>query len=142
MAKPTIVLVDGDDEYRGSLAEALQSSGYRIRPCREAQEAWENVAAREPTMIISEVELPDAQGMMLLRTYRRAFPQRQTPFVFLSHRHEPARIVRSLEAGADDHWSKVHPIDEVAARVATTLRRGRSFARRWRRDGTRVSPQR
>lgn len=139
MADETVVLLDADETYRRGFAEALRLNGYRILQCREAQQAWENVAEHEPTMIISELGLPDATGLALLRAYRRAFPHRITPFVFLSHDHDPALIVRSLEAGADDHWSKVDPVDEVAVRVTATLRRRRKSEPGWRRDGAHLS---
>ena len=138
MAEQTIVLVDGDGKYRKNFAEALELSGYGVRQWGEAQPAWEDIVDNEPTLIISEVDLPDATGMALLRAYRRAFPERKTPFVFLSHSHEPERIVRSLEAGADDHWSKVNPLDDVTARVTTTLRRRQSIPPAWRQDGPQV----
>ena len=54
----------------------------------------------------------------------------------------PDQIVRSLEQGADDHWSKVHGIDELAVRVGTALRRRRSFARNWRRDASHLAQRR
>lgn len=139
MADETIVLLDADDTYRRDFAEALRRGGYHILQCREAQQAWENVADHEPTMIISELGLPDATGMALLRAYRRAFPHRTTPFVFLSHEHDPSQIVRSLEAGADDHWSKVHSVDEVAVRVTAALRRRRKSDPGWSRDCTHLS---
>jgi two-component system KDP operon response regulator KdpE len=142
MAKQTIVLVDGDDEYREELAVALSRDGYRVVQCREAQPAWEEAVELEPTMIISELALPDSDGMALLRMYRRAFPERTTQFVVLSRDHDPDQIVRSLEQGADDHWSKVHGIEELAVRVGTALRRRRSFARNWRRDASHLAQRR
>lgn len=142
MAKPTIVLVDGDDDYRAELAAALGRDGYRVVPCAEAQPAWEEAVVLEPEMIISELTLPDGDGMALLKMYRRAFPERPTQFVVLSHDHDPNQIVRSLEQGADDHWSKVHGVEELVVRVGTALRRKRSFARNWRRDASHLAQRR
>ncbi len=119
----TILVLDNDDKYRKTFAEALERGGFRVQQCRKAQSALVQASVREPAMIVSEVKLPDGKGMSLLRAYRRAFPERRTAFVFLSYAHKPSQIVRSIEAGADDHWSKGHPLEVVAARVGTMLRR-------------------
>ncbi|MBW2523925.1 MAG: response regulator transcription factor [Deltaproteobacteria bacterium] len=135
-------MVDGDDGYREELAAALGRDGYRVVQCSEAQPAWEEAVELDPAMIISELTLPDSDGMALLRMYRRAFPERTTQFIVLSRSHEPDQIVRSLEQGADDHWSKVHNVEELAVRVGTALRRRRSFARNWRRDASHLAHRR
>ncbi|HEX7601479.1 MAG TPA: response regulator [Polyangiaceae bacterium] len=118
--------MDDDAAQLAVVREALERAGYAVRDFTDAQRALEECALEAPALVISDVMMPEVGGFELQATYARRFPERSTPFVFLSSASDASTIARGLDAGADDFLQK--PIDSsvLEAKVRAILRR------RWR----------
>jgi two-component system KDP operon response regulator KdpE len=116
---PLVLVVEDDDETRRALVRALESRGYRTVPAhdgRTAQERWE---ARRPDVVLLDLGLPDLDGVVLIRRFRR---EARTPIVILSARFEERQKVEALEFGADDYVTKPFGMDELDARLRVAMR--------------------
>ncbi len=78
------------------------------------------VGSEGPNLIVLEVDLPDMDGLSVLREIRRFS---DVPIIILTERDKEADIVRGLDVGADDYIVK--PLDSIVfvARVKAVLRR-------------------
>ncbi|HEV7603420.1 MAG TPA: response regulator transcription factor, partial [Candidatus Limnocylindrales bacterium] len=115
-----ILLVEDDEATRRSLAANLSAHGYRVVEAgevRSAMHAWE---ASRPDVILLDLGLPDADGLLLIRHVRK---DATTPILVLSARESEGDKVHALEAGADDYVTKPFGVPEVRARVGALLRR-------------------
>lgn len=118
-----IVVVDDDDSVLASVRDALESDGFVVHAASSATQALEVVAQSAPDLIISDIMMPEVGGFELQSIYQKRFPDRATPFLFLSSMSDPELIVRGLGAGADDYLVKPVPMQVVRARVRAVLRR-------------------
>lgn len=79
---PHILIVDDEMEIRETLAEALKVYGYRAKPVATALEAERAAAENPPDLIISDLQLEDSDGMILIEKLKRRLPQ--TPIILLT----------------------------------------------------------
>lgn len=116
-----ILIVDEDDAVLSQLESSFSKSGYQLIKSRNGKEAL-NLAIREnPTLIITEVSLPEMDGFSLCKSLRAE--GYKNPIVFLTNKITEIDAVIGLELGAEDYIRKPLQLNELMARVALHLRK-------------------
>jgi two-component system KDP operon response regulator KdpE len=119
----TILVVDDEPQITRVLRTTLESSGYRVIVARNGLEALEKLRADPPALIITDLSMPEMDGVELTREVRQRM---QTPILVLSVQNQDTAKVRALDEGADDYVTKPFSIQELLARVRALLRRSAS----------------
>jgi CheY-like chemotaxis protein len=70
--RPSILVVEDDDDCRMVLADLLEMSGYSVISCGEARRAVELAKQRPPALVLVDFMMPDADGGWLVRSLRAA----------------------------------------------------------------------
>ncbi len=70
-----ILVVDDDEAVRGSLSLLLKSVGYDITTAINGFDALLQLKRRLPTIMLSDLNMPQMSGFELLSVVRRRFPQ-------------------------------------------------------------------
>ena len=78
-----IVIVDDDDEILRFL-EAELSSQYKVYICRNGKEGLQTILKQQPDLIISDVVMPEMDGISLLKTIRNNPNVSHIPFILLT----------------------------------------------------------
>jgi DNA-binding response OmpR family regulator len=78
----SILLVEDEPHLRRALARSLASRGYAVAEAATRREAVQSALARPPTLMVLDVNLPDASGWDVLRDL--AEQGRSTPTVIMS----------------------------------------------------------
>ena len=115
-----ILVVDDERQITRMLRAALQSSGYEVAVAQHGLEALECIREQTPDLIITDLAMPEMNGVEFTRAVRRAY---ETPVIVLSVRDGEAMKIRALDEGADDYMTKPFSMPELLARVRTQLRR-------------------
>lgn len=115
-----ILLIDDDTELCQLLAEFLRREGYDVRSAHTAATGVQAAQDLNPSLIILDVMLPDADGFSVLRRVRQSM---RTPVLMLTARGEDIDRIVGLEMGADDYMPKPFNPRELAARIKAILRR-------------------
>lgn len=106
-----ILIVDDNVETLFLLQELLSKEGYDIATAPHAQAALEQVHQRQPDLIVSDISMPDMDGLALLAELRAQ--QQDMPVILMTAFGSLKTAVDGLKAGAFDYLSKPFIIDEV-----------------------------
>lgn len=120
-----ILIVEDDRALSQGIRLALDQAGRQFTQCHTLREAEEALAARPPQLVILDLNLPDGNGLDLLRRLRAAS---SLPVLILTANDLEVDQVLGLELGADDYVTKPCSLAVLRARVNNLLRRSRSAA--------------
>ncbi|WP_374943067.1 response regulator [Sphingomonas sp.] len=118
---PRIVLADDNADLRTYVARLLADHGYAVEVVGDGVAALEAIRRARPDMVMSDVMMPQLDGLGLLRAIRDDAGLRDLPVILLSARAGEDAKVEGLEAGADDYLAKPFSARELVARVGTNL---------------------
>ena len=120
-----ILIVEDDRALSQGIRLALDQAGRQFTQCHTLREAEEALAAHPPQLVILDLNLPDGNGLDLLRRLRAASP---LPVLILTANDLEVDQVLGLELGADDYVTKPCSLAVLRARVNNLLRRSRPAA--------------
>jgi DNA-binding response OmpR family regulator len=124
---PLVLVVDDEVKILEIVRSYLERSGYRALIARNGREALEILEGEEVSLVLLDLMLPDLSGEELCRRIRA---ESALPIIMMTAKVEEQDIIRGLNLGADDYVTKPFSPRELMARVAATLRRSASPARR------------
>lgn len=84
--KPTILVVEDDDDSRTVLRELLELNGYAVLSCDNARDAVEAARAQRPSLMLLDYVMPDQDGAWVVRTLRESGVK--VPVVLTTGLHE------------------------------------------------------
>ena len=115
-----ILVVDDEAQIIRVLRRSLTAHTYEVRTAADGQAALELFHDWHPELVITDLSMPEMNGMELCRAIRKTSA---TPIIVLSVKGEEHNKVEALDAGADDYITKPFGINELMARVRAALRR-------------------
>ena len=119
-SRQTVLLVDDDAGVSSLVADILQEEGYGVQTVTTGAEAEAAIERLKPDLVILDIMLPDADGLMLCARLRIQWPG---PIIMLSGSQRESDRILSLRLGADDFIAKPFDAFELVARVQAVLRR-------------------
>lgn len=120
--KKTILLVDDEESILFSLQRILELSGnYEIITAHDGKEALLKVHKSPPDLIISDIHMPEMDGLELCKQIREKETTKAIPFIFLTAVKDS--MVEGFKIGADDFIKKPFLLDEVLAKIEAMFRR-------------------
>lgn len=119
MAK--VLVVEDDAELRGMVEDWLSHEHYEVESAGNGREALEKLRFYEFDLILLDWELPEVQGIDILREFRAG--GRTTPVIMLTGKKAIGEKEQGLDTGADDYLTKPFHMKELSARVRAILRR-------------------
>jgi two-component system chemotaxis response regulator CheY len=96
----TVLTVDDSRTMRDMLKLALVEAGYRVVQASDGVEGLEWLAAQRADVIITDINMPNLDGLGFIESVRRDDRHRATPILVLTTESEPAMKDRARQAGA------------------------------------------
>ncbi len=123
----TIIIVEDEKDLRSNLEEMLESAGYNVLSAINGIEALEFTARIEPDLILSDIRMPNMDGIELLKTLQENSSTANIPFIFLTAKVEMSDLREGMTLGADDYLMKPYKIDDVLSAVNSRLRKKENY---------------
>jgi DNA-binding response OmpR family regulator len=117
-----ILAIEDDWTVRMVLEHALKSAGHEVDVAPAISDARKLLADGRYDMVLLDLNLPDGNGLDLLRDIRKDLGP-TVPVLVLSGLRQEDSVVRGLELGADDYVTKPFSPPELLARVSRCLGR-------------------
>jgi len=120
----TILVVDDDPGFRRLLETILAKEGYQVQTFGSVAEALRQGQARSFDLVISDLRLPDGDGLAVLKWWKENAPE--TPVVMITAFGTVASAVEAMKLGAADYIGKpLSSPDELRLLVRRTLDQSR-----------------
>ena len=95
--KPTILVVEDDDDCRTVLQDLLEVNGYQVRTCPDAQHAVQAALSAPPALMLIDYMMPDHDGGWVVQSLREVGgPAASVPVILTTGSQDGRQIARDL----------------------------------------------
>lgn len=115
-----ILLVEDDPEINRLLTDFLTENGYQVTSLFNGLHVQDCLAREKIDLVLLDIMLPYRNGDRVLADIRRQYT---LPIIIISARETTQNKIDLLRLGADDYITKPFDMEEVLARIESSLRR-------------------
>jgi CheY-like chemotaxis protein len=117
----TVLVAEDSRIQRDVLAGKLREAGFQVRAAEDGAIALDRIREQRPTVVISDIEMPNMTGYQLCDAVKSDASLRSIPFILLSTLSDPQDIIRGLHCGADNYVTKPYDPEFLIGRVESLL---------------------
>lgn len=100
-----VLIVEDDEEIRHYIRSELDSD-FRIYECTNGREGLETILKEKPDLVISDVMMPEMDGITLCRKIKQNININHIPIILLTAKSKAEDQIEGLEIGADAYIVK------------------------------------
>lgn len=130
---PLLLIVEDNEHVREYLAAAV-SGRFQVVAAANGREGIELATALTPDIVVSDVMMPEADGVELLRHLKTTEQTNHIPVLMLTARAGLEDRLRGWEAGADEYLEKPMEKAELLARLDNLLQNRRLLQEKFQRN--------
>ncbi len=120
MQKPTILVVDDDQDILKLISMRLTATGYNTVAASNGEQAMAAISLKRPDLIVSDLRMPAMDGMALLDAVHKRHPT--LPMIILTAHGSIPDAVHATQQGAYSFLTKPFDSQELLKLVADALR--------------------
>ena len=135
-AKPRLsrlLLVEDNEDFRFYLKDNLKLH-YEILEARNGKEGFEKTKQYLPDLIVSDVMMPEMNGIELCRKVKNERTISHIPVILLTARTSEEQKLEGLETGADDYITKPFNFEILQSRIKYLINQRESFHQDFRKQ--------
>lgn len=113
--KSKVLIVDDDVDALEMMQDLFESKGYEAMTAVNGIDALSKIKVQEPDIILSDIRMPEMNGMELLKVLTKEYPQ--IPVLMITAHGTIKTAVEAMKVGAKDYILKPLSLDEILAKV-------------------------
>lgn len=117
--KPKILIIDDEPLMRISIADALNEEGYQIFDTDSGREGLRLVQNERYDIVITDLMLPEVDGIRILKTCKQFSPQTQV--ILITAYGSVASATEAMKQGAYDYLTKPFSMDDLILMIRRLL---------------------
>src|SRR2546423_12067746 len=118
-----ILFVDDEEQIRKLLSTCLTRHGYEVRVANDGWEALKAIRATAPDLVITDVNMPNMNGLELTRRMRADHRTARIPVIMLSARKQADDVLTGYAEGADEYVPKPVEMAVLEAKIEVLIKR-------------------
>ncbi len=126
--KPSILIVDDNNDLREFLAEAL-SQNYNIYTAKDGEEGYKTALEKDLEIIVSDIMMPNVNGIELCKQLKNNLHTSHLPIILLTAKGQDEDFIEGLETGADDYISKPFSLAILQAKINSLVENRKKLKR-------------
>ena len=120
---PRLLIVDDVAENREVLRRRFERRGFRVAESDGGVGALEMIAAQAFDCVLLDINMPDMNGIEVLRRVRRTHPAVELPVIMVTAQTQAADVQAAVEAEANAYVAKPVEFEIALQRVEVQLKR-------------------
>lgn len=116
----SILLVEDNDDFRFYLKDNLRNS-YKILEAENGKEGWQKALANHPQLIVSDISMPEMDGIALVKKLKGDKRTSHIPVILLTALTGDDKQIMGLETGANDYITKPFNFEVLNAKIKSLL---------------------
>ena len=113
--KPKILIVDDEKDTLEMMQDLFESKGYETEAAVNGLEALNIIRNQEPDIVLTDIRMPEMDGMQLLQELTKDYPN--LPVLMVTAHGTISAAVDAMKMGARDYIMKPLNLDEILAKV-------------------------
>jgi chemotaxis protein histidine kinase CheA/ActR/RegA family two-component response regulator len=118
---PGVLIVDDALSIRSSLKQLVQDAGYRVEAARDGIEAIDTLRAFKPVVVLTDLEMPNMNGVELTTHIRRREDMKGVPIIMITSRSQDKHRRMAEQAGVDAYITKPYNDGELLETIRQHL---------------------
>jgi signal transduction histidine kinase/DNA-binding response OmpR family regulator/ligand-binding sensor domain-containing protein len=127
---PMVIIVEDNADLRRYMREFMETD-YAVHEAKDGKEGYNRAIEIVPDIIISDLMMPNMDGMELCRALKEDVRTSHIPFILLTARAGIESKIEGLETGADDYVTKPFDSKELMARVRNLIEQRRQLKKKF-----------
>jgi DNA-binding response OmpR family regulator len=115
-----ILIVEDEEEILSYLKEELEGD-YRIMTRKNGREAYDTILADTPDLVISDIMMPEMDGLSLCRKIKQNTNVNHVPVILLTAKSKPEDTMEGMATGADAYMVKPFNTELLKSTIANLL---------------------
>jgi DNA-binding response OmpR family regulator len=116
-----IIIAEDDEIVRDIVSKALTEAGHVVGVAENGADALRAIQAKNPDLVILDCNMPELNGLLVLREMRNSEALYDTPVLVLTGRQGARDVELAYYQGANDYMKKPFDPDELVFRVEELL---------------------
>jgi signal transduction histidine kinase/DNA-binding response OmpR family regulator len=118
--KPLVLLIEDNEDFRFYLKDNLKLT-YDIVEARDGKEGFKKALSHFPDLIVSDVMMPEMNGLELCRKIKSDQRVSHIPIILLTARTSEEQRLEGFEIGADDYINKPFNFELLESRIRNLI---------------------
>lgn len=104
-SKFTVLIVEDDEEIRSYIKKELSKEFHMLESCN-GKEAWNLILKKDPDLVISDIMMPEMDGLTLCKKIKQNITINHIPVILLTAKNTEEDNLKGLNIGADAYMVK------------------------------------
>ena len=117
---PIILLVEDNEDFRFYLKDNLRDH-YMVVEAVNGKEGWQKALAHHPQLIISDISMPEVNGIDMVNKLKSDKRTSHIPVILLTALNDQQQQIKGLATGANDYITKPFDFEVLHAKIKSLL---------------------
>ncbi|MEI9945785.1 MAG: hybrid sensor histidine kinase/response regulator transcription factor [Chitinophagaceae bacterium] len=137
--KPTLLIIEDHEDFRHYLSDNLKAY-YKIVEASDGKQGWQKVLSSHPQVIVSDINMPEMDGIVLCRKLKSDKRTSHIPIILLTALTGDKNQLIGLNTGANDYLTKPFNFDILNIKIKNLLNLNQNLKNAYSRQLKVITP--